>query len=104
MRALANVVAALALAGCPSSSSGSCPVDTVSSASQCIPIRDMAVPDMTLLSSTCPPESALIYPGGVNLPPCAPDTRCFYPVPGDGGNGPQECSCGNDDRWFCFAK
>ena len=51
MRALAILVAALALSGCPSS--GSCPVDTVSSASQCIPIRDLAVPD---LGSKPPPH------------------------------------------------
>jgi hypothetical protein len=45
------LIAALALAGCPSS--GSCPVDTVSSASQCIPIRDMAVPQIADLAHGC---------------------------------------------------
>jgi hypothetical protein len=45
MRALMLIVAALALTGCPSN--GGCPVDTISSASQCIPIRDLAVPDLS---------------------------------------------------------
>ena len=46
MRALLLIVAALTLAGCPSNGGG-CPVDTISSASQCIPIRDLAVPDLS---------------------------------------------------------
>ncbi|HXU68490.1 MAG TPA: hypothetical protein VN947_04135 [Polyangia bacterium] len=45
MRALALVALVLGLAGCPSR--GSCPVDTISSASQCIPIADLAVPDLS---------------------------------------------------------
>ena len=41
MRALALVALVLGLAGCPSN--GGCPVDTISSASQCIPVADLSV-------------------------------------------------------------
>ncbi|HEY2744053.1 MAG TPA: hypothetical protein VGL86_05505 [Polyangia bacterium] len=45
LAALALTAALAALAGCPST--GGCPVDTISSASQCIPIQDLAVPDLS---------------------------------------------------------
>jgi hypothetical protein len=79
MRALAIVVAALALAGCPSS--GSCPVDTVSSASQCIPIRDLAVPDLARGGCVGPAPFCPPYNG----PSICEGTQwfCDGPVPSD---------------------
>jgi hypothetical protein len=44
MRSLVFIALLVGLAGCPSN--GGCPVDTISSASQCIPIVDMAIPDL----------------------------------------------------------
>jgi hypothetical protein len=95
MRALALAVVALALAGCPST--GGCPVDTISSASQCIPIQDLAVPDLSRpVATSCPASYEDILH---NPTACASGLLCAFPAEDAGLS--HACYCGDDHLWHC---
>ena len=96
LTALAFAAALSLLAGCPSTGGG-CPVDTISSASQCIPIQDLAVPDLARpVETSCPASYGDLYH---DTQPCQTGLLCSY----DGGDGglSHACSCGSDHLWHC---